>query len=114
MPRPAFKATEQQRRLTRSMAAYGVPQEDIAKVIGVRSPKTLRKHFRRELDLSAIEANTRVAQTAYRLAISGNSVLATMFWLRTRAGWKETCSADQTRIAPPPFIVALAPQEEKK
>jgi hypothetical protein len=90
MPRPAFKATEQQRQLTQSMAAYGIPQESIAKVIGVRSPKTLRKHFRRELDLSAIEANTRVAQTAYRLATSGKSVCATMFWLRCRAGWKET------------------------
>ena len=34
------------------MAAYGVPEADIARVIGI-DPKTLRKHYRGELDIGA-------------------------------------------------------------
>ena len=37
------------RRQVEAMAAYGVPEFDIARVIGI-DPKTLRKHYRDELD----------------------------------------------------------------
>ena len=39
------------------MAAYGIPEADIATVIGV-DPKTLRKHYRLELTTGSIKANT--------------------------------------------------------
>ena len=62
MPRQPLKPTEEQRRLVKSLAAYGTRQEEIAGVVGV-SAKTLRRHFRGELDRGATEANTQVAQT---------------------------------------------------
>ena len=34
--------------------------EEIARFIGLRSPKTLRRHFREELDRAATEANAQV------------------------------------------------------
>lgn len=91
--RPSHKPTDQTRRTVESMSAYGIPQEDIAAVIGVDS-KTLRKHYRVELDTAEAKANARVAETLYRKAtdaeMSGPSVTAAIFWLKTRAGWKET------------------------
>ena len=73
------------------MAGYGVPEADIAGVIGV-DPKTLRKHYRSELDHGHVKANAKVAENLYRKATGDGreSVIAAIFWLKTRAGWKET------------------------
>ena len=73
------------------MAAYGIPEAEVARTIGEHGidAKTLRKHFRRELDIGATKANSAVAQTLYKMATSGTSPAATMFWLKCRAGWKE-------------------------
>ena len=79
--------TTEQRKLVKSMAAAGIQSEAICLVIGV-SGKTLRKHYREELDTSAIKATAMVAGSLYMKAIKGN-VTAQIFWLKTRAGWKE-------------------------
>ena len=73
------------------MAAYGVPEADIATVIGIDA-KTLRKHYRQELDTGQIKANTKVAENLYRKATGDGreAVIAAIFWLKTRARWKET------------------------
>ena len=73
------------------MAAYGVPEIDIARVIGI-DPKTLRKHYRDELDNGHVKANVKVAENLYRKATGEGreSVVAAIFWLKTRARWKET------------------------
>ncbi len=73
------------------MAAYGVPQFDIAKVIGI-SPPTLRKYFWQEIEIAGVEANAKVAQTLFRKATEGTgkeSITACIFWLKCRAGWRE-------------------------
>jgi hypothetical protein len=73
------------------MAAYGIPEADIATVIGI-DPKTLRRHYRRELDTGHIKANSRMAENLYKKAMGDGpqAVTATIFWLKTRARWKET------------------------
>lgn len=89
--RPEFTPTEPQRAQVKAMAAYGVPQDDIATVIGCSSP-TLRKHFWSELDTAAIEANAKVAQSLFRKAVEGTgkeAVTACIFWLKCRAGWRD-------------------------
>lgn len=53
------------------MAAYGIPEIDIARVVGV-DPKTLRKHYRDELDMGEIKANAQVAGFLFNAARSGN------------------------------------------
>jgi hypothetical protein len=70
------------------MAAYGIPADDIARVIGVDA-KTLRKHYRDELDLGQTKANAQVAGFLFNSAKNGN-VSAQIFWLKTRARWRET------------------------
>ena len=88
MARKAFAPSDEQRRLVTVISSYGVRQEDIATEVGLHSPKTLRKHFRKELDHGRIGANIRVAKTLYKLAASGRNLVATMFWLERRAGWR--------------------------
>ena len=105
MPRPKFVPTAEQRRTVCSMAAYGIPQEAIAGSVGIRSVKTLRRHFREELDRAAPEANARVAQTLYQLATTGKNATAAIFWLKTRAGWREHAYSSPRPVEPPPFLV---------
>ncbi len=73
------------------MAGYGVPEADIAGVLGV-DPKTLRKHYRDELRNGHVKANAKVAENLYRKATGEGreAVIAAIFWLKTRAGWRET------------------------
>ena len=108
MSRPAFLPTDEQRRMVKTMAAYGIRQEEIATTICV-AEKTLRRRFRKELDQGATEANTQVGQTMYQLATSGKSPQSTMFWLERRAGWRPNAGADRQTKEAPPFIVR-APQ----
>lgn len=79
------------------MSSYGIPHEEIAAVIGI-DDKTLRKHYREELDIAAPKASAMVAQTLYGIATDRNHpkcASAAMFWLKCRAGWRER---DQTPV----------------
>ncbi len=91
MARPAHKPDPVVRRQVEAMAGYGVREIDIAGVIGV-DPKTLRKHYRHELDHGHVRANAKVAENLFRKATGEGreAVVAAIFWLKTRAGWKET------------------------
>jgi hypothetical protein len=90
MSRKAHKPDPAQRRQVETMSAYGIPADDISRVVGI-DPKTLRKHYRDELDLGTTKANAQVAGFLFNSARNGN-VSAQIFWLKTRAQWKETPS----------------------
>jgi hypothetical protein len=94
------------RRQVEAMAAYGVPEADIARVLGI-DPKTLRKHYRDELDTGSIKANSRIAESLYRKAMGDGpqSVTACIFWLKTRARWKETMLDEQAAAAERPTVI---------
>src|SRR5947207_10657409 len=87
MGRRAHKPDLAQRRQVEATAAYGIPAEDISRVVGI-DPKSLRKHYRDELDLGETKANAQVAGFLFNSARSGN-VTAQIFWLKTQARWKE-------------------------
>ncbi len=88
MGRRAHQPDPAKRRQVEAMAAYGIPEPDIARVVGV-DPKTLRKHYREELDLGETKANAQIAGFLFNAARNGN-VTAQIFWLKTRARWRET------------------------
>ncbi|CAH0242809.1 hypothetical protein [Roseomonas sp. CECT 9278] len=83
-----YDPTPDQRRTVKTMAGFGIPQEDIATFLGIDA-KTLRKHFREELDRGVTEANAKVAQSLFQMATQGKNVAAAIFWMRARAGWRE-------------------------
>lgn len=86
--RPPHEATEENKVKVKTLAAVGTRFEDIAKKLGI-SENTLTKYYRRELDDGRIDANAAIAKSLYDQAKSGNTS-AQIFWLKTRAGWKET------------------------
>lgn len=92
------KPTDETRRMTETLSGFGVKHEDIALSLGI-SPKTLRTHYRKELDLGTINANARVAQTLFKQATdpeNPKSTTAAIFWLKARAGWSERQEIDLT------------------
>jgi hypothetical protein len=86
--------TEEERRTVTALSGYGVPQEDVA-IHMDRDAKTLRKHYRRELDRGTIEANAKVAQTLFTMATVDKNVAAAIFWMKARGGWREKPLPDE-------------------
>jgi len=66
----------------------------IAQIIGIGA-KTLRKHYRAELDLSTAKANATVGGALFNKAKGGDTA-AMIFWMKTRAGWTEKTVVDNT------------------
>jgi hypothetical protein len=87
MPRKPFVVNETVREKVRHLAAVGVRQDDIARIVGC-APKTLRKRCRDDLDRGVAEANAMVSGSLFAAAKGGN-VVAQIFWLKTRAHWRE-------------------------
>src|SRR5580693_8313898 len=108
MARPVWTPTDAQRRQAETMAAYGIPEADIARVLGVSKP-TLRKHCGTELDTGATRANSKVADFLFYGICGGTSkpafkderarVTAAIFWMKTRGGWSETSTHKHTGVA---------------
>lgn len=98
--RPCFTPTDDQRRMVEAMTGYGIPQEDIARVVGT-DHVTLRKHFRDELDIGIAKANSRVAEFLFEQATGqrgdgSQAVTAAIFWMKTRGRWKETVATEHS------------------
>lgn len=78
-----------------TMAGYGLPLSKIAPLFG-RSLRTFQNYkdsderLQIALEAGKAKSHLNVAKTAYDLAVSGDCPQLTMFWLKTRAGWKET------------------------
>jgi len=90
---------ERARKQVESMASYGIPELEIARVLSITIP-TLRKHYAYELGTAHIKANALVAQSLFQKA-TGNgpgSVVAAIFWLKVRAGWREIPADDPMLI----------------
>ena len=104
MGRPAHTPTESERRQVEALAGFGIPETDIAGLIGC-DPKTLRKHYREELDHGHTKANAKVAENLFRMALGSGreAVTAAIFWLKTRARWKETMVNEVTHDVADPL-----------
>ncbi len=103
--RPSFHPTEKHRKLARLLASRGIPQDTIARFIAI-SPKTLRKHLRRELTLGGIEANLAVLKALHKMACSGNRqhLAAAIFWAKSRCGFNASSPAAAPIYSPSPHI----------
>ena len=100
MGRRSHKPDPFHRRQVEAMAGYGVPESDIARVLAI-DPKTLRRHYREELDTGQIKATAKVAEFLFRKATTEGPqcVTAAIFWMKTRGGWRETAQAHQINLA---------------
>jgi hypothetical protein len=80
--------TDENRSLVKSLSAMGTRYVDIALKLEINTD-TLTKYYSRELELGRVDANAKVAQGLFNQAVNGNTS-AGIFWMKTRAGWKET------------------------
>jgi len=106
MGRRAHRPDPFHRRQVEAMAAFGVPERNIARVVGIDA-KTLRKHYRDELDTGQTKATAKVAESLFRKATTDGpqSVTAAIFWLKTRGGWKETSAVEVSGSGSHPLTV---------
>lgn len=91
---PLHEPTPELRHIVQIHATIGTPQDDIAKVLGI-DPKTLRLHYRDELDLASAKANAVIGGALFNKAKAGDTT-AMIFWMKTRAGWRETSVTEHT------------------
>jgi len=91
--RPVYQPTPTDRATVQNLAAVGVPHAEIARCIGTRgiSEPTLRKHFRRELDVSLNEVKA-LAMSGLVKGLKKGEAWAVCFTLKARAGWTEAQS----------------------
>lgn len=84
------------RRQVELMVAYGIPHEAMAHIIGVKSKTTLEKHYADEIKHGASRANVIAAHRLFGMMNQTEdmrtALSATIFWLKTRGGWRETTS----------------------
>ena len=100
MSRTAFKATPDLRGKVKAMAENGVAQDNIATLIGC-SAKTLRKHFRNELDQGLAKATAIIGGVLLSLVKAGN-VAAQIFWQKTQGGMgRKAADEDADGDGPP-------------
>lgn len=124
-----FQPTDKQRNLVKAMCAVGVLQDDIASLLRVTA-KTLRKHFRHELDHGMMEANAAVGGALFTAATTKgpSQVTAAIYWTKVRMGWREPVQSHEhtgkdgkpievrqiTRIVIDPRAPDTAPKADQK
>lgn len=98
MPRKSYQPSDADRKIVKALAAYGVPQEDIAARVGC-SHVTLRKHYPGELKHGSIEANAKVAERLFADCLKDAPAyqVSRFFWLKTRARWRERVEVEAVK-----------------
>ena len=92
--RPKHQPNAEGRQLVQLHATIGTPHATIARLLDIDA-KTLRKHYRDELDLAMAQANAAVGGALFRKAKAGDTA-SMIFWMKTRAGWRETNNMELT------------------
>ncbi len=97
---------DKDRAVVEALAGYGIPQAEIARHLKM-DKKTLFKYFRNELEEGPIKANASVVKNLHRMASIGNNVAASIFWCKTRLGWREVERIEMTDGDGKPFKPTL-------
>ena len=97
-----------------ALAGYGLPAADIACVLAV-DEEHLKTDYAHELQSGGIKANARVAESLYRKAIGDGreGVTAAIFWLKTRARWKETSVHEHAAHDNSPVMFTVTYEDSK-
>jgi hypothetical protein len=100
--KPPHEPTDATRQTVQLHATVGTDQPTIARVLGI-DPKTLRKHYRDELDISRAKANATIGGALFNKAKNGDTA-AMIFWMKTQAGWREKTETTITGDENAPLI----------
>jgi hypothetical protein len=92
---PGFEPGPEQADQVEKMAALGMSPRDIGAILRIET-KLVEKYYKYELETASNRINGAVAKVALQMALSGAQPDMTKFWLKTRAGWKETVVKEVT------------------
>lgn len=109
--RKPHEPTLEQRKLVSALASYGVTQKDICEQVEI-DLKTLRKHYRKELNNSMVMANAKVAESLFKMATQKMNVAAAIFWAKTRMGWREVAPIDDKNRKPEVIKLLVNPKPD--
>lgn len=94
--KPSHKPSAEDRKQVELLAGLGIPQEQICLLIqGGIDDKTLRKHYRQELQSGVAKANSQVSKSLFQKATSGDTT-AQIWWTKARMGWKDLSRVEHT------------------
>lgn len=96
MSRRPHEPSKESRQLVQLHATIGTPQKVIADILDIND-KTLTKYYRAELDQAMARANASVGGALFNKATKGDTA-AMIFWMKTRAGWREKLEVEQTNF----------------
>jgi len=97
--------TEKTKATVQQSSGLGLPQEQIAALIGI-SPKTLTKHYPIELALGKAMASAQVAKSLFNKATQGDTTAA-IWWTKTQMGWSEKTQHEITGANAGPLVISL-------
>jgi hypothetical protein len=87
MARPQFEPTSETERICSLGVAFGLNQEQIAKLVGCDA-KTLRKHFNHALETGKEKLIMSLGSKLYSKAMKGDTISA-IFLAKTKGGFTE-------------------------
>lgn len=93
--RPPYEPTAQNRTWVKLAAAGGIEQAHMAGALGI-TRNTLRKYYKGELANGSTDANVQVVGALFKKATSGANVIAQIWWTKSRMGWKEITTVENT------------------
>lgn len=102
MSRRAHKPSDQSREIVKIHGMVGTSHEMIADILDIDA-KTLRKHYRKELNQSKAKANATIGGALFNKARGGDTT-AMIFWMKTQAGWRGTGEPPGDDDIPPTMI----------
>ena len=102
-----YTPNETDEKKVRLMAACGMTVSQIAAVIGV-SRRTIYAHYKKLIQTAALEATAQVAGNLFQM--TKKNPAAAIFWMKTRAGWREKDNDAETSDKPPTVIVNVTPK----
>ena len=90
-----WQPTSKEREQVSTMVALGIPQTAVCAIMGI-TDKTLNSACRYEIATGRAKANITIGEKLFQVAKRGN-VAAMIFWLKTRAGRRETIAIEQSK-----------------
>jgi hypothetical protein len=96
--RKPHEPTKVSRDQVLAFCGMGLTHGQICKLLGISTP-TLYKNYRDELDTGEARMNFNVANNLYNIATDPthkSGAQAAMFWMKTRARWRETNRLEHT------------------
>jgi hypothetical protein len=82
------------RKLVENSSGLGLPHESIATLVGI-DDKTLRKHYRVELDMGKARAHGQIARTLFQKAVAGDTT-SLIWWTKSQMRWSEVVKNEVT------------------